>query len=128
MPSGMSIRRGLAIVDSCYRTCARQVGSCKLRPDPLFVPFVYHEGVEPTNNLAERTIRPCVVTRKISYSTRSAAGQVLRARLLTVSQTCRLQDRNSLEFLVAAIRARREGLPAPSLLPQDAEDEERTAA
>ena len=90
--------------------------------------FVYHEGVGPTNNLAERTIRPCVVTRKISYCTRSAAGQVLRARLLTVSQTCRLQDRNPLEFLVATIRARREGLPAPSLLPQDTQDEERTAA
>jgi len=90
--------------------------------------FVYHEGVEPTNNLAERTIRPGVETRKISYCTRSPAGQVLRARLLTVSQTCRLQDRNPLEFLVAAIRAKREGLPAPSLLPQGAEDQERIPA
>jgi transposase len=90
--------------------------------------FVYHEGVEPTNNLAERTIRPGVQTRKISYCTRSAAGQVLRARLLTVSQTCRLQDRNPLEFLVAAIRAKREGLPVPSLLPHDAQHEEPIAA
>ena len=90
--------------------------------------FLYHEGVEPTNNLAERTIRPGVETRKISYCTRSEAGQVLRARLLTVWQTCRLQGRNSLEFLVAAIRAKREGLPAPSLLPHDAEDQERGAA
>ena len=90
--------------------------------------FVYHEGVEPTNNLAERTIRAGVETRKISYCTRSAAGQVLRARLLTVSQTCRLQDRNPLEFLVAAIRAKRQGLPAPSLLPHDAQDRQRLAA
>ena len=90
--------------------------------------FVYHEGVEPTNNLAERIIRAGVETRKISYCTRSAAGQVLRARLLTVSQTCRLQDRNPLEFLVAAVRAKREGLPAPSLLPHDAEDGERPVA
>ena len=90
--------------------------------------FVYHEGVEPTNNLAERTIRAGVETRKISYCTRSAAGQLLRARLLTVSQTCRLQDRNPLEFFVAAIRAKREGEPAPSLLPHDPKDEERIAA
>ena len=90
--------------------------------------FVYHEGVEPTNNLAERTIRAGVETRKISYCTRSRAGQVLRARLLTVCQTCRLQERNPLEFLVAAIRAERHGLPVPSLLPQAEEDETRHVA
>lgn len=90
--------------------------------------FVYHEGVEPTNNLAERTIRPGVETRKTSYCTRSPAGQVLRARLLTVSQTCRLQDRDPLEFLVATIHAKREGLPAPSLLPQDTQDVQAIAA
>jgi transposase len=90
--------------------------------------FVYHPGVEPTNNLAERIIRAGVETRKISYCTRSAAGQVLRARLLTVSQTCRLQDRNPLEFLAAAIRAKRQGLPAPSLLPHDAQDRQPLAA
>ncbi|MBM4048312.1 MAG: transposase, partial [Planctomycetes bacterium] len=39
-------------------------------------------GVEPTNNRAERHLRPGVQTRKVSYGTRSEAGQRLRARLL----------------------------------------------
>lgn len=86
--------------------------------------FIYHEGVEPTNNLAERSIRPGVQSRKtcgepcesISYCTRSENGQLLRARLLTVSQTCRMQRRNSLEFYRAAIQAHRYNLPTPSLL------------
>lgn len=83
----------------------------------LFI-FITHEGVEPTNNLAERTIRPAVQTRKISYGTRSENGQLLRARLLTVTQTCRMQARSSLDFLLKAIRAKRRRAPTPSLLEQ----------
>ena len=78
--------------------------------------FIYHEGVEPTNNLAERLIRPGVQTRKISYGTRSHNGQLLRARLLTVSQSCRIQHRNALNYYRAAIHAHRHNLIMPSLL------------
>lgn len=78
--------------------------------------FIYHEGVEPTNNLAERLIRPGVQTRKISYGTRSQNGQLLRARLLTVLQTCRIQHRNALDFYRAVIHAHRHNLTLPSLL------------
>jgi hypothetical protein len=83
--------------------------------------FIYHEGVEPTNNLAERLIRPGVQTRKISYCTRSQNGQLLRARLLTISQTCRIQQRSALDFYRAAIHAYRNNLTMPSLL-QNLED------
>jgi transposase len=87
------------------------------RWDSLFT-FIYHEGVEPTNNLAERLIRPGVQTRKISYCTRSDNGRLLRARLLTVSQTCRIQQRNALDFYRTAISADRNNLTMPSLLTQ----------
>ena len=90
--------------------------------------FIYHEGVEPTNNMAERSIRPGVQSRKISYCTRSNNGQLLRARLLTVSQTCRMQTRNSLEFYRAAIQAHRYNLPAPSLLAEQKNNEMPMAA
>lgn len=83
----------------------------------LFV-FISHEGVEPTNNLAERTLRPGVLSRKISYCTRSINGQILRARLLTIWQTCRLQNRNSLDFFRQTIHAHRHHLTMPSLIPQ----------
>lgn len=83
----------------------------------LFV-FLSHRGVEPTNNLAERSIRPAVQSRKISYCTRSNFGQILRARLLTVWQSCRMQRKNPLDFFRQAIRSHRFHLTMPSLLPQ----------
>lgn len=95
--------------------------------DSLFT-FIYHEGVEPTNNLAERLIRPGVQSRKISYCTRSENGQLLRARLLTVLETCRMQGRNPLQFLRAAIHAKRHGHPFVSLLPFEAEKQQQSVA
>lgn len=78
--------------------------------------FIYHEGVEPTNNLAERILRLGVKLRKISYCTRSKAGQNLLERLLTVTQTCRIQKKSSLKFFRAVIHAKRNNLSIPSLL------------
>ncbi len=85
------------------------------RFDHLFT-FVYYEGVEPTNNLAERAIRAAVQWRKICFGNRSDNGAVLTSRLLTVTRTCWLQERNPLEYLVDAIIAHRTGNPAPLLL------------
>lgn len=97
------------------------------RWESLFT-FIYHEGVEPTNNLAERMIRPAVQTRKISYCTRSETGQLLRARLLTVSQTCRIQHRNPLQFYRDAINAYRSNLILPTLIIQHKNQNIRLAA
>ena len=83
--------------------------------DSLFT-FIYHEGVEPTNNLAERMLRHGVQTRKSSYCTRSEQGQLMLARFFTVVGTCRLQGRSAFEFLVETIHAERYGLTSPSLL------------
>jgi len=84
--------------------------------------FIYHPGVEPTNNLAERMLRPAVQSRKISYCTRSENGQLLRARLLTVSATCRMQKRNGFDFLLETIQAYRHNRPTPSLLAVQTDD------
>jgi len=81
-----------------------------------FFAFLRHEGVEPTNNVAERALRCAVQWRKISFGSRSAQGEVAVARLLTVTRTCRLQNRAPLVYLVTAIRSHRNALPMPSLL------------
>ena len=78
--------------------------------------FIFHEGVEPTNNSSERGIRFAVLWRKICFGNRSDRGAVMTARLLTVTRTCWLQKRNALEFLVEAITAYRTSAPFPSLL------------
>ena len=85
--------------------------------DRLFT-FIEHPGVEPTNNAAERALRIAVEWRKTSFGNRSQAGELATARLLTATQTCAIEQRNALTYLTEAIRRRRCGQPAPSLLPQ----------
>ena len=78
--------------------------------------FAYVEGVEPTNNAAERALRTAVIWRKKSFGSRSAAGCEFVGRLLSVAQTVRLRGGRVLEYLTEAIRAHRHGLPAPCVL------------
>jgi transposase len=88
-----------------------------LRLEKCLWVFVEVPGVEPTNNYGERTIRQGVIYRKISFGTRSERGSRFVERILTVVTTLKLQNRNPLEFLTAALWAHRRGLPPPSLLP-----------
>jgi transposase len=83
-----------------------------------FFTFVYEDGVSPTNNAAERSLRPAVVWRKLYFGTRSADGEIAVARLLTISSTCQLQQLNVLVYLTAAIAAHRRRQRVASLLPK----------
>ncbi len=85
-------------------------------PGALYT-FAAVEGVEPTNNAAERALRHAVCWRKTSYGTDSAQGSRLVERVLTVVASCRQQGRNILAFLTDAIQAARNGTPTPSLIP-----------
>ena len=80
--------------------------------------FLEHEGVEPTNNSAERALRTGVQWRKICFGNRSAQGELATARLLTVAETCDLRGLNILAYLSTAIAAKRRSLPVASLLPR----------
>src|SRR4051812_40000881 len=76
--------------------------------------FARVEGVEPTNNVAERTLRPTVLWRKGSFGSDSAAGSRFAERLLTVVVSCRQQGRPVLDFLVGAGEAALGIASAPS--------------
>jgi len=78
--------------------------------------FVEHQGVEPTNNTAERALRPAVIYRKLSFGTQSESGSRFIERMLTVSETCRLQKRSVYQWLCAAAEASLHQQPAPKLL------------
>ena len=82
----------------------------------LFV-FLEKEGVEPTNNSAERALRTGVQWRKICFGNRSTAGELATARLLTVAETCDLRRLNTLAYLATAIADHRRHQPVKSLLP-----------
>jgi transposase len=78
--------------------------------------FLRHEGVEPTNNAGERSLRHAVIWRKLSFGTQSAAGSRFVETMLTVIETCRQQRHNVFSFLTAAVEAHLAHQPAPSLL------------
>lgn len=73
------------------------------------------EGLEPTNNTAERALRPAVVWRKSCYGTQSAGGSRFVERMLSVQATCVQQGRNLFAFLTEALRAARAGQSAPAI-------------
>jgi transposase len=83
---------------------------------PTLWTFARVEGVEPTNNGAERALCPAVLWRKGSFGSDSEAGSRFAERLLTVVASCRQQGRPRLAFLVAAVEAALRGSPPPSLL------------
>lgn len=84
---------------------------------PALWTFVLVDGVEPTNHAAEQALRPAVLWRKGSFGTHSAAGSRFVERMLTVTATCRQQQRSLCAFLVEAVTAAQLAQPHPSLLP-----------
>lgn len=100
---------------------AKTVRTCQqlLKVEPALWTFVMTEGIEPTNNAAERALRPAVLWRKNSFGSQSQAGSLFVARMLSVVTTLRSQNRSVLDYLVEACRAARQGQSAPSLLPVD---------
>jgi transposase len=78
--------------------------------------FARVEGVEPTNNHAERMLRPAVIWRKTCFGSHGAGGCRYAERMLTVVQTLRLGGRPVLAFLAHALQAHRHALPAPALV------------
>jgi transposase len=81
--------------------------------------FVQLAGVEPTNNAAERALRPGVLWRKGSFGTQSTPGSRFVEAMMTLVTTLKQQHRNPLAYLTTACEAALQGEAAPSLLPAD---------
>jgi hypothetical protein len=98
---------------------AKTVRTCQqlLKVESALWTFVTTEGIEPTNNAAERALRSAVLWRKNSFGSQSEAGSLFASSMLTVVTTLRSQNRSVLDYLVEACRATRQGRSAPSLLP-----------
>jgi transposase len=99
---------------------ARTVRTCRqlLKVESAMWLFVTTVGVEPTNNAAERAIRPAVIWRRTSFGSQTQAGSVFVARMLSVVTTLKSQQRHVLEFMTLAVQAARAGHSPPSLLPE----------
>jgi transposase len=115
------LRREVERLLEAGRHCGmpKTAGTCRdiLKRREALWTFVQVAGVEPTNNAAERSIRPGVLWRKGSFGTQSAEGSRFVESMLTVVATLKQQQRNVLEYLTAACEAALRGDTAPSLLP-----------
>jgi transposase len=110
---GRLLREAEVCSDAKVAGTAREI----LKLEPALWTFTQVEGLEPTNNFSERIIRHSVLLRKTSFGTQSPEGSRFVERILTTVTTLKLQDRNVLEFLTAALDAYRRGHAPPSLLP-----------
>lgn len=68
-----------------------------------------------TNNLAERALRHWVISRKISYGTRTKQGSRGYTMLASTIDTCRQRDVSPWEYIAQVIGERRQNNPAPAL-------------
>src|SRR5262249_50661294 len=107
----------------------KTAGTCQdiLKRREALWTFVQVAGVEPTNNVAERSIRPGVLWRKGSFGTQSEAGSRFVETMLTVVSTLKQQQRNILAYLTTACEAALHGAAAPSLLPASAQKAQAAA-
>ncbi len=103
------------------QTCGvpKTEGTCReiLKLRQALWTFVRHPEVEPTNNAAERAIRPGVLWRKGSFGTQSPDGSRFVETMMTVVATLKQQHRNVLHYVIDACEAALRRQPAPSLLP-----------
>jgi transposase len=100
--------------------CAKTAATCRelLALGPALWTFAAAEGVEPTNNAAERALRGPVLWRKGSFGTDSAGGSRFVESILTAVASCRQQGRDVLAFVTACCEALRHNTTPPSLIPQ----------
>jgi transposase len=115
------IRREVERLLEAGQTCGvpKTEGTCRdiLKRRQALWTFVRHAGVEPTNNAAERAIRPGVLWRKGSFGTHSPEGSRFVEAMMTVVATLKQQHRHVLDYVTATCEAVLQGDPAPSLLP-----------
>jgi len=97
---------------------AKAAGVCRalLKLWPALWTFVSVPGVAPTNNAAERAIRPAVLWRKGSFGTQVPHGNLFVTRLLSVAATCQQRECSLLHYLTAVCSAQQSRQPIPSLL------------
>jgi transposase len=96
--------RALRLEDEPWESAdARRLAKRLARHGAELFTFLWHDGVDPTNNLAEREVRPAVMMRKNSYQNASPSGAQTQAVLMTVLRTLKRRGHNPLQALTNAV-------------------------
>lgn len=99
--------------DKAVRTRARRT----LKNWPHLFTFLEIEGVDPTNNAAERSFRHAVLWRKLCFGSQSETGERYVERILSVTRTCKMQRRNVVDYLTELMEATFHDKPIPEIIP-----------
>jgi len=111
------LKRGLIQASAMDHKAARNLGKDLLKNwDRLWV-FLKVEGVEPTNNRAERALRPLVILKRIFQRLPSPDGKRFFERLLSLGATARMRGVAYFDWLLKALRAAKLNQPLPALEP-----------
>jgi transposase len=93
----------------------RQFANNLLKVWPALWTITRIDGIEPTNNPAERALRGPVIHRKLSLGTQSHHGERFAERALSAATTCRMQRRSLFTYLSELLAAHTRGDPFPAL-------------
>ena len=98
----------------------RALGKDLLKQWESLWPLLSHDGAEPTNNHAERVIRPSVLLRKTNGGTHSEIGADFVQHMQSVIATAKCQGIQLVEWLTTVFQALWAPVALPRLLPPSA--------
>lgn len=111
------IKQNLQLASKMEHKAARVIGKdLLLNWNKLWV-FLRVDNVEPTNNSAERALRPLVILKRIFQRLPSKRGKQFFERLFSIGATARIRGVPIFEWLIEAVKASCEKRPLPALEP-----------
>jgi transposase len=96
---------------------ARTFGSTLIENWSRLWTFLRVENLQPTNNIADRALRPLVILKRIFQRLPSQRGRDFFERVYSAGATARIRSVHLFEWLIRALNAYRLGEPAPALEP-----------
>jgi hypothetical protein len=101
------------------RTSKRTANQCRhlLKDEALYWTFLRDERIPLTNNLAERSLRPYVIWRKLSFASQSFRGDQFRPLVLSVIETANRLNLSTSRLLREVCTSGLRGEPITTKLP-----------
>jgi len=93
-------------------------GTCRhiwRRSEALWT-FIKRESIEPTNNTAERALRPAIIKRNLSFGVDSESGRQFLESMLSIIATSEQKNIDTYAYLQSTLTAQLTGKPTPKLL------------
>ena len=103
------------LIEACDDPDEQRIANRFRKQRPHLFTFLYDENVDPTNNLAERQLRPAVIARKLSAGNKTERGKTTFEILASLATTCHQRNADFVELVAraAALQGPAPNLPRP---------------